>query len=349
MRKKYFSIAALLFVTILFSSFLFYGYQIVKSPNILIQQEDRTVTIPDSATFADVQRIMRDENIVNNLTAFSFLAKIMKYDRRIIPGTYLLKKDMNNREAILLLRSGSQVPVNITFNSIRLPDEIAAKIVRNTGISEKEFQEALEKYVHTNDRGFTAETIISMFIPNTYQVYYTTSGEELVKRMEREYDVFWNETRKEKAEKLGLTPMEVSTLASIVKAESSKPDENPRIAGLYVNRLKRGIALQADPTLVFALGDFSIKRVLNVHKEIDSPYNTYKYPGLPPGPINMPSIAAIDAVLNHEKHNFIYMCAREDFSGYHNFTTSLREHNLNANRYQRALDKEMLKARLNNR
>jgi UPF0755 protein len=161
--------------------------------------------------------------------------------------------------------------------------------------------------------------------------------------MLKEYKLFWNEERIAKAKKIGLTPKEVSTLASIVQAESVKRDEAPIIAGLYINRLKKDIPLQADPTLVFASGDFSLKRVLNEHKAIDSPYNTYKYAGLPPGPINMPEIATLNAVLNYDTHNYIYMCAKEDFSGYHNFASTLAEHNKNARKYQNALTIEIRK------
>ena len=182
-----------------------------------------------------------------------------------------------------------------------------------------------------------------MFIPNTYQVYFNVVPEELIVRMHGEYVKFWNEDRKAKAAALGLAPVEVSILASIVQAETVKQDEAPIIAGLYINRLKKDIPLQADPTLVYAVGDFTLKRVLDVHKEVDSPYNTYLHAGLPPGPINMPQISSIDAVLNYQKSDYLYMCAKEDFSGYHNFATNLRAHNLNATRYQQALTIEMRK------
>ena len=184
-----------------------------------------------------------------------------------------------------------------------------------------------------------------MFIPNTYEMYFNTGADKVIERFYYEYEQFWNEERKEKAKQIGLTPLEVSILASIVQAETVKRDEAPIIAGLYINRLKQGIALQADPTLVFAVGDFTLKRVLNEHKEIDSPYNTYKYAGLPPGPINMPEISSIDAVLKYKPSDFIYMCAKEDFSGYHNFTNNYNEHLRNAQRYQKALTIEQRKAR----
>jgi UPF0755 protein len=180
-----------------------------------------------------------------------------------------------------------------------------------------------------------------MFIPNTYEVYYQTSPKELIERMHSEYEKFWNSERKAKAAKLGFTPIEISILASITQAESIKKEEAPIIAGLYINRLKIGMPLQADPTLVFAVGDFTLKRVLNEHKEIDSPYNTYKNAGLPPGPINMPELRSLEAVLNYTQSDYLYMCAKEDFSGNHNFTGDYNRHVNNAIKYQRALEREI--------
>ena len=200
-----------------------------------------------------------------------------------------------------------------------------------------EFEAAVIKFCSENTFGFNEHNVISMFIPNTYEIYYNTSPERLIEKMHEEYVKFWNEDRLKKAKDAGFTPFEVATLASIVQAESVRADEAPIIAGLYINRLKKGIALQADPTLVFAVGDFSLKRVLNEHKEINSPFNTYKFPGLPPGPISMPEIRSIDAVLNYTKSDYYYMCAKEDFSGRHNFTNSYEEHMGNAARYQKAL------------
>lgn len=345
MFKKYFSTIFILIFGVLICSFTFYGYQIVKSPNILVGQQDRFIIIPERATFGDVQTMLKKENITTNLVAFSFLAKLMDYDKLVKPGKYLLKGNMNNQEAIRMLRQGVQTPVNITFNNIRLTSDIADKITKNTGVSIEQFNAALVKFTQQNEDGFNTENIIGLLIPNTYQVYYSITADQLIDRMHSEYNSFWDDERKAKAQVLNLTIKEVSTLASIVQAESIAASEKQRIAGLYINRLKRGIALQADPTLVFASGDFTLKRVLNVHKEIDSPYNTYKHRGLPPGPINMPTISSLDAVLNYEDHNYIYMCAKEDFSGHHNFATNLQQHNRNAQKYQRALTIEMRKAR----
>ncbi|HAZ24348.1 MAG TPA: endolytic transglycosylase MltG, partial [Algoriphagus sp.] len=196
----------------------------------------------------------------------------------------------------------------------------------------------LQDSVYIRKFDFNEETIMSMFIPNTYEVWWNTSPEALFDRMYKEYNDFWTDERKKKAAELGLNPKEVSTLASIVQAESQKKDERAKIAGVYLNRLKLNMPLQADPTLVFALGDFSLKRILNIHKETESPYNTYKYAGLPPGPINLPDINSLDAVLNYEDHDYLYFCAKEDFSGYHAFAKTLSEHNANARRYQAALN-----------
>ena len=187
--------------------------------------------------------------------------------------------------------------------------------------------------------GFTSQTIPAMFIPNTYEMYWNISAGKLMQRMKREYTAFWTETRRSRAEKAGISPVEAAILASIVEEESAATEEYSIIAGLYINRLHRGMPLQADPTVKFALGNFTLHRILHEHLNVDSPYNTYLYSGLPPGPIRIPSIAGVDAVLNYSKHHYLYMCAKEDFSGKHNFAASLAEHNRNAGRYQAALNR----------
>ena len=339
-KKK---LAFFLILSTLTITFIFYGYQIFYTPNILIDKDDRVLIIRTGATFRKVQEDLGKGNFVNDMVSFSFLARLYKYDKNIIPGRYALRRNMTNVEAIRTLQSGNRKAVKVTFTNVRLLDELPGKITKNIGVSPSEFNDAMDDFISSNDDGFKRENVIGMFLPNTYEVYYNVLPDELIARMLSEYKRFWNEERLAKAKALGLTPKEVSTLASIVQAESVKPDEAPIIAGLYINRLKKGIPLQADPTLVFAAGDFTIKRVLNEHKAIDSPYNTYKYAGLPPGPINMPQIATIDAVLNYQKHTYIYMCAKEDFSGHHNFATTLDEHNRNARKYQKALDIEIKK------
>jgi len=338
-KKRIILVGVIIVFSMMLSSFAFYFFQILYSPNFLIGGQARPLTIPTGSTFKDVQRIVYDKRYVNDLISFSFLSKLMDYDKYVKPGLFVIQPDMTNLEVVRMLRSGEQTPVNITFNTIRILDELPERITKNLEMSGEDFSEVLANDSLRIAFGFDSLNYISMFIPNTYQVYWNIQPMDLIRRMNKEYQTFWNADRKQKAEKLGLTIQEVQILASIVQAEISMSDESRRVAGVYINRLNRGYALQADPTLVFAAQDFTIKRVLNKHKNIDSPYNTYKYTGLPPGPINMPSVTTIDAVLNYEKHKYLYFCAREDFSGYHNFATNLVDHNRNAEKYQRALNK----------
>jgi len=333
--------------SILLITFAFYAYQICYTPNILLESDDRPFIIRQGTSFRQVQEDLGNNGFVNDMVSFSFLARLKGYDKAIKPGRFILKANMSNLQALRTLNSSQQVPVKITFSYVRLRNELVEKITKNVGMSPDEFNAALDEFIKNNDEGFTKDNILCMFLPNTYEVYFNVLPKDLVTRFNYEYRRFWNNDRLNKANAIGLTPIEISILASIVQAESIKEDEAPVIASLYLNRLKKKIALQADPTLVYAVGDFGLKRVLNSHKEIDSPYNTYKYPGLPPGPINVPQIASIDAVLNHQPNDYYYMCAKEDFSGYHNFARNLAEHNINAHKYQRALTIEMAKAKQN--
>ncbi|XOV93119.1 MAG: endolytic transglycosylase MltG [Bacteroidota bacterium] len=323
--------------SVMLTSFGFYAYQILFVPNILVDQPDRYFAIYDGTTFSELQKELDEQRIVSNLMAFSFIAKIKGYDKEIKPGMYLFTEGMNNLNAVNMLRAGRQVPVKLTFNSARRLEDLPPKLTSTIQLDSTDLAPMLLSSQVSNSYGFDSLNFISMFIPNTYEVYWTISASDLLDRMKLEYDRFWNEKRLRLADSIGLTPQEVSTLASIVESETNMNDEKPRLAGVYINRLKRGIPLQADPTLVFALG-IDVRRVINADKEIDSPYNTYKYRGLPPGPIKMPSIPGIDAVLNYENHQYLYFCAKADFSGYHEFAESLTEHNVNAARFQQALN-----------
>ena len=310
-------------------------YQYIFKPNI---NTPGSIIIPLNATYDQVLDSLKKYEIIQDYAAFEWVAKRKKYAQLIKPGKYLLDKGLNTNEILNMLRSGDQQPVQVTFNNLRFIGELAGAVARYI---EPDSLELLQKFtdpaVHEKF-GFTESTFHCMFIPNTYEFYWTTTVDQFLERMSMEYKHFWNEERRNKAVALGLTPEEVMTVASIVQEESNKKDEKPIIAGLYLNRIKRGMPLQADPTVKFALGNFRIKRVLNSHLAIDSPYNTYKYPGLPPGPINFPEISSIEAVLNAAKTQYLYMCAREDFSGYHNFAKTLSAHNENARKYRDALN-----------
>ncbi|GAB3664471.1 endolytic transglycosylase MltG [Echinicola sediminis] len=337
-NQKYYMVG-MVALSVLVSSFVFYFYQVFFSANTLTKvDEPAELRIPSNATFKQVSDSLTANNIIQDVISFSFVAKVMKYQDNVKPGLYTIQPKMSNKELVTLLRSGKQTPVNVTFNNIRTKEDLAERITKNLEVGEKQFLHLLTDSVYIRKFDFEEETVMSMFIPDTYELYWNTSAEQLFDRMYKEYKRFWDEERTAMAAEMSMTPKEISTLASIVQAETTKNTEKPTIAGVYMNRLNRGIPLQADPTLVFALGDFTIKRVLNVHKETDSPYNTYMYAGLPPGPINLPDITSIDAVLNHQDHDYLYFCAKEDFSGYHVFSTNLRDHLNQARKYQNALN-----------
>jgi UPF0755 protein len=342
MKKRKIFMLGMIVASVLLTSFSFYFYQVFYGANILLDKENQTILILKEDTFDDVRNKFYDDFIINDVISFSFVAKVLGYQELVKPGLYQLKKGMSNLAAVRMLRSGDQVPVRITFNNVRLKFDLAEKITENTGIEPTEFLALLEDNNFLTQYGVNSESVMTLFLPNTYEVYWTLTATELFSKMAQEHDKFWTTKRKAKAKELEMTPIEVSILASIVQAESVKNDERPTIAGLYLNRLKRNIPLQADPTLIYALGDFTIQRVLNEYKKVKSPYNTYLNRGLPPGPINLPTISSIDAVLNFENHNYIYMCAKEDFSGYHRFAKTLTEHNKNAALFQKALNERSI-------
>ncbi|ARS36292.1 aminodeoxychorismate lyase [Pontibacter actiniarum] len=322
----------------LFVSFSYYAYQIIYTPNVDTKGQEVYVLIPTGATYEQAMDSVEASGAIIDRLSLRFMSKLMDYDKLVKPGRYKLENGWGNRQLIGTLRLGEQTPLNLTFSNVRLRSQLAAKLATELEASEQELDSLLNNQEYLQTLGFDTTNIVSMFIPNTYEVYWTTTAPDLMKRMKTEYDKFWTPERKAKAEKLGLTQQQVSTLASIVQAETLKNDEKPRVAGVYLNRLEKGMLLQADPTVVFAVRDFSIRRVLNKHLAYDSPYNTYRYKGLPPGPINVPVISSIDAVLNPEDHSYIYFCAKEDFSGYHAFAATEAEHRANARRFHRALN-----------
>ena len=317
-------------------------YRMLMRPNVTTPGHgDFSLYIPTGADFNQVKDSLYTHQLIVDQSSFEWVCRRKDYPNRVKPGRYIIKEGMSNNQLGNLLGGGLQTPVKVTFNNIRDIKMLAGRVGGQIEADSISIVGYLDNCDNIAKFGFDEKTIPAMFLPNTYEFYWNTNAEKFVEKMKAEYDKFWNDERKEKAKAVGLTPIEVSILASIIDKETNKTSEMPRIAGVYLNRLKSGWLLQADPTLVFALGDFEIKRVLNVHKEVESPYNTYKYAGLPPGPICIPSLASINAVLNAENHNYYYFCAKEDFSGYHCFAKTLAEHNRNAQQYQRALNKRL--------
>ncbi len=340
MSKKKILIPLIVFSTLL-STTSVYTYQMLFSPNFLINQPDKMIIIEDNTDFKTLTNQLIEDTLLNDIISFSFLSKLMKYSENVKEGNYKVKMNMSNYELISMLRSGNQTPINITFSYSRKINDLAQNISQKLKISEKELMDYIIKNGLAN-YGFDTQNIIGMFLPDTYEVYWDITPKKLLDKMKKEYDKFWNSERIRKLKRVNLSKNEVITLASIVASETNKIDEADRIAGVYINRLRKKMLLQADPTLIFAANDFSIRRVLNKHKKIKSPYNTYMNKGLPPGPIRLSPKKYIDAVLNFEDHRYIYFCAKDDFSGYHEFAITLSEHNKNARKFQRALNKRKI-------
>ncbi|MFI3270035.1 MAG: endolytic transglycosylase MltG [Rikenellaceae bacterium] len=312
----------------------FYGNAVVR---------DEVIYLSSSDLEGDEYEQTIERTVLQNIkhrAAFNFYAERLNLPARIRSGRYELREGMSVVGLVRMLKLGIQSPVEVTFNNVRLAENLAGRIAQQIEADSV----ALLNVLHSNElaKGLglkSSAELVSLFIPNTYEIWWNITPEELIKRMKRESDIFWSGARDERRKELKLSRVEVITLASIVHEECSTADELQRVAGVYVNRLQRGMKLQADPTVKFAVGDFSLKRILNKHLAYDSPYNTYIYKGLPPSPIAIPSIAAVDAVLNYERHNYIYFCAREQLDGRHNFTSSYSQHLRNAQRYSEALNK----------
>ena len=334
-RKRIFiwiaSITLLLIVAI--AAFL---YSLVFKPIELT--EEVYIYIDEERDYETVVDQLKEKVELPNEDVFRLLADRMNYPNMVKTGRYAIEDGMTMPDLIRALRSGSQVPINLTFNNIRTMENLAGRLSSQLMVDSVSILNVLNDTSVAASYGFNEQTFGAMFIPNTYEVYWDTNVESLIERMKREYDSFWNTERRAKAQKLGLTPLEVTTLASIVEEEATYADEYPIVAGLYINRLNRGMRLEADPTVKFAVGDASLRRILFKHLEVESPYNTYKIDGLPPGPIRIPSTSAINATLSPAQHNYIFMCAKDDLSGRHNFAVTHAEHARNARAYQRALN-----------
>ena len=315
-------------------------YTVIYKPNVWLNEKEQiAIYIPTNSNFEDVKTILYEHGIIINRKNFEWLAKKKNYPGNIKAGKFIIKDSLNNDELINLLRLGNNKPVQVIFNNIRTIEQLAERISEQIEADKESISSLLKDTSFIKKYELTPQTITTIFIPNTYNFFWNTNAKQFIERMYSESKMFWTDERKSKAGELNMTPIEIITLASIIEQETSKNDEKPIIAGVYLNRIKKGWRLQADPTLIFALGNYGIKRVLNEHKEIDSPYNTYRISGLPPGPICIPSIASIDAVLNYDKNQYLFFCAKDDLSGYHSFAKTNTQHIRNARAYQKALNK----------
>lgn len=313
-------------------------YKAFFMPNTALGKEKAYFYVPSGANYEEVKNLLSDSILIDPVS-FDLLANKMNYPAHVRAGKYEIKNGMSNRALILLLRSGKQVPVKVIFNKVRSIDELAEIVAEDLEFKPEELTTLLQDLSKIEGLdAFNKDNILALFLPNTYEFYWNSSALDFVKRMQKEYAKYWNAERSKLAKAQKMTSQEVIALASIVEEESNRADERPIIAGLYLNRLKRNMLLQADPTVRFAMGNFEIRRVLTKHLQTDSPYNTYLYKGVPPGPICTPSLNSIEAVLRPTTHNYLYMCAKADFSGKHAFATTHSEHMRNARAFQKALN-----------
>ena len=341
MRKVYTGIILIIIMGGIVASSVFYNR--IFRTNVNIDKESFVyLYIPTGSDFENVMSLLGKNGLIHDTSTFRWVAVEKNYPRHVHPGRYKILPGCSNNQLVSMLRSGKQEPVQLVFNNIRSSEKLAALVSSQIEADSIEVLSLFSNTALLEKHNLNRATVMGIFIPNTDEIYWNTSAEGFLERMISEYRIFWNEKRLAQASNIGLEPMEVMTLASIVDEETLMLEEEARIAGVYMNRLERGIRLHADPTVKFAVGDMGITRILKKQLEIDSPYNTYRNGGLPPGPIVIPSISAIDAVLDYERHNYLYFCAKEDFSGFHNFASTLTQHNRNASLYQRALDRRKI-------
>ena len=327
-------------VTAMFS---YYVWQIFKTPNFNVKGDSYAILIPKGADFKQVLDSLDKHDVVRDKLSFRFLAKVLGVAEKVKPGRYVVGPESGNWELLRKMRNGRQDALRITINNFRLKEDIAGKLGKQLPYDSTYIKKMLDSSAITEQYGYSPETIACLFIPDTYEVFWTSSFDNFMKKMEKANKRFWNKKRVNQASALGMTPIQAGILASIVYGESKESAEQARIAGVYWNRFRTGMPLQADPTIVFAWKDFTIKRVTGKYTAINSPYNTYRNVGLPPGPISIPPVDVIDKVLNLEKHAYLYFCAKEDFSGFHNFAKTYPEHMQNAAKYQAALDARKIK------
>jgi len=335
--------AAALLGLLVAAYFAYFVYSAMFKPNTAFNNEEAYIYITTGANYNEVRSQL--EPLLIDINRFDALAKQKKYVSNIKAGKYAIKKGMNNNDIINSIRSNN-LPIKVAFNNQETLEDLSGRIASQIEADSLSILNSITSEDFLKSNGFELKTALGMYIPNSYEFFWNTSAEQFRDRMLKEYHRFWTESRTEKAKALNLTPNQVMTLASIVQKETAKVDERPKVAGVYVNRLKVGMPLQADPTVIYAIkeksGDFNqtIKRVLFKDLEVDSPYNTYKYAGLPPGLITMPDISSIDAVLNYEKHDYYYFVADVNNFGYHKFAKNLSQHNRNREEYVRWINQQ---------
>jgi UPF0755 protein len=343
-KNRKFIAYALVVSTTVAATLSFYFWQVANSANLNVEgKKDFVLYIPTDGTYKNVVDSLHKYKVIHDEISFQFLSKFMDYPEKVRAGRYLIKPNSGNRELIGKLRRGEQDEVRLTFNNVRLKSDLIKKMGGRFEFKTEELVDLLRNPEACQKFGFDTTTIMCMFLPNTYFIRWTTTPEKFMARMYDEYNKYWTSERLSQANSINMTPIQVAVLASIVQSETNKADEMPRVAGAYINRLATSMPLQADPTVKFAVGDFSLRRILYKHLAVNSPYNTYKNIGLPPGPIALPEPIALNAVLNYEHHKYVYFCAKEDFSGYHNFAETFQEHTNNARIFQEALDKANIK------
>lgn len=332
-KKLNILLSSLIGLSLLVFWLFFANYTLRKDTYLYIDRDD---------TLDSIYTKLGKEASLGHYAAFRLLASLSNYPKHVHYGRYKLS-DVSPLNLLRNMRNGKQGPITLTIPILRTTDDLAEFLGKNFEPSAEEFKAAFESKKVCKEFGETPATIICLFLPNTYEIYWNTTPKNLLSRMQKESDDFWTSSRKQQAIEAGLTPQQVITIASIVEQETANNEEKPMIAGMYINRFRQGMKLQADPTVKYATKQFLLKRISGSILQTDSPYNTYKYAGLPPGPICIPSLASIKAVLNYAHHDYLYMCAKEDFSGTHNFAKTYAEHQANAKRYTDALDKRNIK------
>ncbi|HRY97584.1 MAG TPA: endolytic transglycosylase MltG [Bacteroidales bacterium] len=338
MKNRQFLLIALLVLVAVALVLGYRLYQRVLAPGVFLRAGSVVYYIEDTVSYPALRQELLDSGWVRDVRVFDLLAERKGLKDVVRPGRYRLTDGMSLNELVNMLRSGRQEPVKLVLRPQRTLDDLIAFLDLQLQPGEEDFRQALRSDSLLGSLNLNSEQILLLPVPNTYEVWWTVTAPDFAQRMAREYQSFWNDERRRNAESIGLEPAEVGILASIVQQETNKREEMPTIAGVYLNRLRKGMLLQADPTVKFALGRPELRRILHRHLVIDSPYNTYRYPGLPPGPIIMPEPQVIDAVLQAEHHSYLFFCARADLSGYHAFARTDGEHARNARAYRRALN-----------